>query len=91
MMNGKESIFSVAAVEAAPHAAHQRDNLLSFRKSAVGRIRNFSDAFDAGNDRLADIIIFNFKLTQNLFGMIHAEGLYFHEDPAGASLRNRDF
>ena len=91
MMNGKKGILRIAAAKAPAHTAHQGYNFLPCAPSAVGCVRNLTDTFDARNDWFLYVVVLNFKLTQNLFGMVHAECFHFYKHPARLYLRHRYF
>ena len=89
-MRGQQRILGVAAVKAPSHTAHKRGGLLTFFKTAVGRVGDLSDALYAGNYRLLYVIIAYLKFTKYRFGVVHTKRFHPNEYPARLNLGYSD-
>jgi hypothetical protein len=78
----------VAAVEAATHATHHRDDLLSDLQLTTRAGGDETGCLDAGDPRQGDVGIGEPEPGLQL-GAVQTEGLDFDQDPAGLGLGDR--
>lgn len=91
MACGSQHILGVTSIESPAHAAHESGDSLAGFQPAVRRVCNLAHTFYPRDNRLLDICCIDLRKTEYLFRVVHAEGFYLYEDPAGADLWERDF